>query len=100
MFVFEQINITKEFSVMDMVVANMLQFRSSDNPMIIIEMQIGGWGWWVVGKGRLLPVTFYKSILEEGKGERDKKCAVFPQNFFLFVFVSTHNLGEAEELKS
>ena len=91
---------------MDMVVANMLQFRASDNPMIIIiiaiEMQIGGCGGvgGLLGKGRLLPVTFYKSILEGGKGERDKKCAVFPQNFFLFVFVSTHNLGEAEELKS
>ena len=70
---FEGINTT------DMVVANMLQFRASDNPMIIIEMQIGGlWrGWWVVGKGRLLPVTFYKSILEGGKGERETKNAPF-----------------------
>ena len=93
---------------MVMIADNMLQFRASDKPMIIIiaiEMQIGGCGGGVGGlleKGVCCPSRFTNLFWreEKGKGERDKKCAVFPQNFFLFVFVSTHNLGEAEELKS
>ena len=68
---------------MAMVVANMLQFRASDKPMIIIiiaiEMQIGGCGGvgGLLEKGRLLPVTFYKSILEGGKGRETKNAPFF-----------------------
>ena len=82
MFVFERINTTREFSIMDMVVANMLQFRASDKPMIIIiaiEMQIGGCGGvgGLLEKGVCCPSRFTNLFWRKEKGRETKNAPFF-----------------------
>ena len=77
MFVFERINTP------DMVVANMLQFRASDKPMIIIiaiEMQIGGCGGvggGLLEKGVCCPSRFTNLFWREEKGREIKNAPFF-----------------------